>query len=45
LQTTIDQPFPSGFRVNDLSRQLLKNFKLQNAIPECVEVVIEDKAE
>jgi hypothetical protein len=36
---------PAGFRVNDLIRQLLKNLKLQNAIPEFVEVIIEDKVE
>ncbi len=34
---------PAGFRVNDLIRQLLKNLKLQNAIPEMVDVLIEDK--
>jgi len=33
---------PSGFRVNDLIRQLLKNLKLQGAIPEIVEVIIEE---
>jgi len=36
---------PAGFRVNDLIRQLLKNLKLQGAIPEIVEVIIEDKEE
>jgi hypothetical protein len=29
----------------DLSRQLLKNFKLQNTIPVFVEVIIEDTVE
>jgi len=36
---------PQGFRVNDLIRQLLKNLKLQDAIPEFVEVIIEDVEE
>jgi len=36
---------PAGFRVNDLIRQLLKNLKLQDAIPEFVEVIIEDAEE
>lgn len=33
---------PKGFVVNDLIRQLLKNLKLQDSIPEFVEVIIED---
>ena len=36
---------PEGFRVNDLIRQLLKNLKLQNTIPEFVEVLIPDEEE
>lgn len=36
---------PAGFRVNDLIRQLLKNLKLQNTIPEFVVVIIEDDEE
>jgi CheY-like chemotaxis protein len=36
---------PKGFRVNELIRQLLKNLKLQDSIPEYVEVLIDDRAE
>ena len=36
---------PKGFIVNDLIRQLLKNLKLQDTIPEYVEVIIDDKNE
>ncbi len=36
---------PEGFRVNDLIRQLLKNLKLQNTIPDFVEVIIPDEDE
>lgn len=36
---------PKGFVVNELIRQLLKNLYLQDAIPEIVEVQIDDRGE